>query len=270
MLTVDRIYYDLGQANDENNDPQTAEIHYLVAGAESVQEAIDAASEAAPAKFEGISLSGFDFDDLTAPGSYKITARYRRHPDDDAELGGREISLDIGANTDTRTECLQRVLVTPEAPTDVAAATAINVGADGEVKGCTVLTGYQTYSEAAWLRPDQLTTAYRKALTNLVGCVNNAAFRGYAAGEVRFEGCSGQWIRGQKGKIKITYRFSISPNSESVSVASWNIEKLGWDFAWVKYRVGTGADGNARPVPHYAVVDRVSRYEDFGRLLLGE
>jgi hypothetical protein len=41
MPTVDRIYYELGQSNDENNDPRPAEIHYLVAGAESVQEAID-------------------------------------------------------------------------------------------------------------------------------------------------------------------------------------------------------------------------------------
>ena len=270
MPTVDRIYYDLGQENDENNDPRSAEIHYLVSAAESVQDAIDAAAEVAPAKHEGISLSGFDFDDLTAPGSYKITARYRRHPDDEDELGGREITLDIGANTDTRTESLQRVLVTAEAPADVAGATAINVGADGEVKGCTVLTGYQTYSEAAWLKPDQLTTAYRKTLTQMVGCVNNAAFRGYAAGEVRFEGASAQWERRQKGKIKVTFRFSISPNSASISVASWNIAKMGWDFAWVKYRAGVGADGNARPVPHYAVVDRVSRFEDFGRLLLGD
>ena len=34
MPTVDRIYYELGQSNDENNDPRSAEIHYLVGGAE--------------------------------------------------------------------------------------------------------------------------------------------------------------------------------------------------------------------------------------------
>ena len=43
MPTVDRIYYELGQSNDENNDPRSAEIHYLVAGPESVREAIDEA-----------------------------------------------------------------------------------------------------------------------------------------------------------------------------------------------------------------------------------
>jgi len=89
MATVDRIYYELGQSNDEKNAPRSAEIHYLVAGAESVQEAIDEAADVAPSKHEGISLSGFGFDDLTAPGSYKITAQYRHHPDDDDELGGR-------------------------------------------------------------------------------------------------------------------------------------------------------------------------------------
>ena len=67
MPTVDRIYYELGQANDENNGPRSAEIHYLVAGAESIQEAVDEVADVAPAKHEGISLSGFGFDDLTAP-----------------------------------------------------------------------------------------------------------------------------------------------------------------------------------------------------------
>lgn len=107
MPTVDRIHYDLGQANDENNDPRSVKVHYFVAGAASVQEAVGAVAAVAPAKEEGISFSGFDFDDLTAPGSYKITARYRRYPDGDDELGGHEISLDTGANTNTRTECLR-------------------------------------------------------------------------------------------------------------------------------------------------------------------
>jgi hypothetical protein len=86
------------------------------------------------------------------------------------------------------------------------------------VKGCTVLTGYQTYSESAWLSPSKLTTAYRKELTRLVGCVNNAAFRGYAGGEVRFEGASARWQKHQKTKAKVSYKFSISPNSASISV----------------------------------------------------
>ena len=270
MITVNRIYYDLAQTNNEDNDPQTAEIHYLVAGASSVQEAIDKVAKTAPKKTEGISLSGWDFDSLDTPGSYKITARYQRHPDDDDAVSGREIAIDIGANTDTRTSSLQRILVTPEAPTDVATATAINVGMDGEVKGCAVITGYQTYSETAYLAPKKLTVAYRKGLTRLVGCVNSTPFRGYAAGEVRFEGASAQWVKGRKTKIKVTYRFSISPNSDAVSIATWSIAKYGWDYAWVKYRVGADVNGNARPVPHYAVVDRVSRYADFGCLALGE
>ncbi|MBT3291686.1 MAG: hypothetical protein HN849_33460 [Victivallales bacterium] len=58
-------------------------------GAESVQEAIDEAADLASSKHEGISLSGFGFDDLTATGSYKIAAQYRHHPDADDELGGR-------------------------------------------------------------------------------------------------------------------------------------------------------------------------------------
>ena len=270
MITVDRIYYDQAQANNEDNDPQTAEIHYLVAGADSVQEAIDRVVKTAPKKTEGISLTGFGFDDLTAPGSYKITARYQRHPDDDDAVSGREIAIDIGANTDTRTSSLKRILVTEGAPTNVANETAINVGMDGEVKGCAVITGYQTYSETAYLAPKKLTVAYRKGLTRLVGCVNSTPFRGYAAGEVRFEGAAAQWVRGRKTKVKVTYRFAVSPNDSAVSIASWSIAKYGWDYAWVKYHVGVDANGNAGPVPHYAVVDRVSRFADFGGLALGE
>jgi hypothetical protein len=75
----------------------------------------------------------------------------------------------------------------------------------------------------------------------LTGKTNNAAFKGFAAGEVLFLGCSGT-KRGDQ-QWEITFKFAASPNVADFC-ADWPadvkpsaaVPKKGWEYVWVRYR----------------------------------
>jgi hypothetical protein len=64
--------------------------------------------------------------------------------------------------------------------------------------------------------------------------VNNAAFKGFAAGEVLFLGASGS-KRGEED-WEITFRFAASPNRANFQVGPITVaSKKGWKYLWVRY-----------------------------------
>ena len=76
--------------------------------------------------------------------------------------------------------------------------------------------------------------AYKATLFGLTGRVNNAGFKGFAAGEVLFLGASGS----QRGEEdwEITYRFAASPNVAGLTIGDiTGINKKGWEYIWVRY-----------------------------------
>ena len=90
-----------------------------------------------------------------------------------------------------------------------------------------------------------MTPEYKGTLFQLTGKVNNAAFRGLAAGECLFLGASGT-LHGtestsgggtsEDGDWEITYRFAASPNKTGITIGSiTGIAKKGWEYLWVRY-----------------------------------
>jgi hypothetical protein len=275
MSTIDKLYHNHGQSNDAYNKETNVEIPYLVTGVESVQDAIDAlaASEDVP-KFHGrLVVTGYDFDELSAEGAYQIVVKYgfsatsseSWSSSDDAD-SNPEVTIDIGANSDTRMHSLRRVATSSGAPDSIESKTAIGVDADGNINGCKVLTGYRTRTEIFYMPLRRLSTKYEKALDQLVGAINNKAFRGYAAGEVRFDGATYTYREGQEEPVRVTFKYSISANMEKVKFGKWKMTKRGWDYAWIKY---TTDEADGEPVAEYAVIDEVSTYDDFGKLGIG-
>lgn len=76
-----------------------------------------------------------------------------------------------------------------------------------------------------------VTPAYRGTLFNLTGKVNNASFKGLAAGECLFLGASG--AKRGSDDWEITFRFAGSPNRTGITVGG--ISKKGWEYLWVRY-----------------------------------
>lgn len=178
------------------------------------------------------------YDDIPAADvrqSWIATVRYGGRPV--GPLGNEPVvSFDTTGGEQHITQSKQTYAYPAGAPTNNH---AIGVAGDGSVEGCDVLVQVYRWTEVRYLPDELVTQEYRMALYWLKGCTNNAPFRGFAAGEVRFDGAVGT-RRGQ-GDWEITYHYAASPNIEGWSVGQGDhkiegINKQGWQYLWIKYR----------------------------------
>lgn len=138
---------------------------------------------------------------------------------------------------------------------------------DSDVEGVDITVPVFSWSETHCIADEDITTVYRNTMANLTGTVNNAIFRGHAAGEVLFLGASGS-KRGSDD-WQITYRFAASPNRVGLTVGDiTGIAKGGWQYLWVRYETDTGGDQVVRR-PLAAYVEQVYPSSDFSLLGLG-
>jgi hypothetical protein len=143
---------------------------------------------------------------------------------------------------------------------------AINVEADN-VNGVDIVSSVFNFTETHTFVQSAVTEAYQSDLATVTGTVNNASFRGFAAGEVLFLGVDGN-LQGS-GDWTLTFKFSVSKNQTNLSVGSLTgIAKAGWDYMWVKYKKSTSA-GHPVQIPAFVYVNRVYIYTDFSLLDLG-
>lgn len=153
---------------------------------------------------------------------------------------------------------------------------AINVNGDS-VDGVDIVVPVYNFSISRRLDAKIADSGYRKTLCALTGTVNNAPFKGFAAGEVLFLGASGQIFYDENqlvnGKPKeywdITFSFAASPNQNNLTVGGiTGIEKRGWEYMWVKYKDSTNPGWlTKRPLAVY--IERVYNYGSFSNLLIG-
>lgn len=102
------------------------------------------------------------------------------------------------------------------------------------VEGVDVTIPQYRFSETHSFDTSTIDAAYKLTLFALTGCVNNATFKGFAAGECLFLGASGS--QQGEGDWSITYSFASQPNAASLTVGTiTGIVKRGWDYLWVQY-----------------------------------
>jgi hypothetical protein len=103
------------------------------------------------------------------------------------------------------------------------------------VEGADVTIPALTFTIKKTMPPSLLTSAYVKQLAVLTGNYNNATFNGFEAGEVRFDGATGD--QKQIGQyVDVSFKFTCSQNSSGATFAGISgIDKLGWQYLWVLY-----------------------------------
>ena len=145
---------------------------------------------------------------------------------------------------------------------------AIGVTHDS-VEGVDITIPVYNFSETHYIATAAVTGAYKAALFNLTGKVNDGAFRGFAIGEVLFLGASGS-KRGEDD-WEITFRFAASPNVTGLTIGDiTGIDKKGWEYMWVRYADAEDAAAKAivkKPVAVY--VEKVYETGDFAGLGIG-
>lgn len=153
------------------------------------------------------------------------------------------------------------------------------IGVDGEsVQGVDIIVPQLTWTESYDVPSVYVTTDYIKTLSSLTGSVNNAAFRGFAAGEVLFTGSSGsqQWDEDKgDGPWSLSYKFVASANQgpdktfPSITIGDiTDIEKDGHDYLWVRYEDAVENETLFKK-PKFVYVDKVYRRTDFSEIGIG-
>ena len=134
------------------------------------------------------------------------------------------------------------------------------IGYDGKnVQGVDITLPVFNFTETHYFTDDEITQAYKLTLFGMTGKYNDAAFRGFSAGEVLFLGASGSRQGDDANDLwEVTFRFAASPNRTGLTVGDiTGIDKLGWHYLDIQYEDAehTAPDGKkillADPVAVY-------------------
>lgn len=263
-------------------DGQSGELIFLVTGTESADSARAAmlASPDAPAALGGLERdddgSGVDEYEGVSGGAYLGRVRYRKagKPRPPVYNTGESVyGFDI-SGVPTRIlssrATISKVAAGGGTPPDFKGA--INVQ-DAHVEGTDIIVPEASFTETHFIANASMTAAYQRTIASLVGCFNDASFKGYLGGEVLFIGASG--TRRGRDDWEVTFRFSVQFNAASLPVGGGAItvtNKLGWDYLWVFYErdeENLTEKGNPIPQPTAAYVERVYREGDLSLLGIG-
>lgn len=247
----------------------SVELRYVIRGTSDDQEARSALESAAPATYDGLQL----LDVQIEPQGYELwdgTVRYGPQSYESQQTGESIFSFDTGGGTQHVTQSKATVGMYA-APGTIAPDFHGAIGVtDTGIEGVDIVVPVYNFSETHYLPDSQVTDAYKITLFGLTGKVNNASFRGFAAGEVLFLGATGSKRTAPDGTQdwEITYRFAASPNVSGLSIGDiTDVSKQGWEYLWVRYADRTDDDAKAlvkRPVAAY--VEQVYDSGNFGAL----
>jgi hypothetical protein len=257
-------------------DSPSVDLLFAVLGTESDLDVRALVEATIPAIFRGMIFQNYRIDHKGG-GVWDVSVRYGREdsqaddaapsndpPQPEAPLGP-SYSFETSGGTQHITQSLQTIAKHGKPgknPPDLKGAIGFN---NDSVEGTDITVPGFRFSETYSIPVALITHAYKITVFQLTGRVNNAPYKGFAAGEVLFLGASGS-RRGLE-KWEITYQFAASPNAVGLQVGDiQNINKKGWEYLWVRY--GDVEDQKVLvKQPESVYIERV--YEPGNLLLLG-
>lgn len=229
------VYYVSGAGDSDGIDPGDA--------------ALAAVRDLAPGRWGQAALNSLEITASPGGGVFKVEAEYRCQAADvirrsrDRKAGDRVWRFDastamthvIHAEALINHACAENA---PEAYNDIGLLVNWNghFGRDAVIRGVEKLVPEMRESCIATWRPAQLTTAGKRRIMELVGCVNSSGFHGWSAGEVLFLGASqGAAYLNRDGDqlVDVTYNFAIKPNRSQVRRQELELGPAkGWEYVW--------------------------------------
>jgi len=279
-ITVQELFADAQQEHNAEGGRVSASRIYLVSGATDEKEAclnaLQTAKDSPPD--DSWTPDGVEIDERLDENKWRVRVSF-------APTGGSdETSLDEDPNDytfDTGSGTLHRDVALEHVATYPATAAsfdgAIGVDGEGNVLGCDVVMPQPGFTETVTLSKGRFNSAYKRRLIYLTGKVNDAPFRGFERGEVRFDGASAS----KNGEDwRVTYKYSVSENKTNLVVGGDGSdenpgitidEKLGWDYLWFRYAEAEVKNGSSTVVavvrkPVSAHVERVYEFADFSEI----
>ncbi len=277
--------YDSRQSTTGSNAQAT--LTYIASGSDDDLAIKSAVESFAPETYDGLPRQSVQIEPISEE-YWDASVRYADSSSSSSTSGAPDpgsgeytYSFDTMGGTQHITQSLDTVgsyadSSIPSAPDFNGAIGVSNTNGNAEVQGVDITVPIYNFSETHYLTVEQVTPEYKGTLFQLTGKVNNATFRGLAAGECLFLGASGT-LHGTEtdtettGDWEITYRFAASPNKTGITIGSISgIAKKGWEYLWVRYADVEDMDAMAmvkRPVAAY--VEQVYESADFSLLDIG-
>lgn len=246
------------------SDSSSVELKFKIIGTDNDLIAVADLDATAPATYNGLlkqELHVIRFGDYDWFGEVRYGPRKKR------EIGDSSYQFDTSGGSQHITHSRATIATYGGAGApDCAGA----IGWDGTtVHGVDIKVPIYSFSETHYLAAATVSAAYKAALFAATGTVNSATFKGFAAGEVLFEGASGA-AKTDDYMWEITYKFAASQNATGLTVgAITGIAKKGWEYMWVRYR--DSEDGTVGLIPKAigVYIEQVYRTSDFSLIGIG-
>lgn len=255
-----------------------AELRYLVNETNSESTALAALLAGSAATYNGLVRQNYGVEpvgDPTESESWIGTVTYGEADfSQPKETGESSFSFDTGGGTDHATQSISTVASYSAGGSSSVPdyGGAINVEiSNGErrVNGVDFVVPQYNFTETHYIAYATVDNTFKGNLFSLTGKVNNATFRGLAAGECLFLGASGS-VRGDDEDWEITYRFAGKPNRTGLTVGDiTGINVKGWEYLWVQYenKEETVDDKTIIiPYPKYVYVEQIYQTGNFSSL----
>jgi len=201
---------------------------------------------------------------------WEVIARYspnsvsnQSEPVPPPEVGDSEFAFDTTGGTQHITQALSTVAVYPDPAIGVASdwQGAIGVTDDG-VQGVDIVAPQMAYEETHQIAHATVIGGLVGIIHSLTAKVNNAPFKGFAAGELLFLGATGR-RRKTEDFWTITFKFQASRNATAIVVGPVTVtSKDGWDYLDVEYE--TAEDETASMLIKKPIAARVQRVYERG------
>ncbi|PQO39339.1 hypothetical protein C5Y96_05655 [Blastopirellula marina] len=250
----------------------TSQIVYLAIGTTDLThlEAETYAKTNGPGNDANLLRETIDLDEI-CPGYFRCTFNFV-HPDapeskDDQQPGDpTEFSFDTSGGQTHITTSLGTTRYGTNPPDCKG---AIGVTEPDKVEGVDIIVPQFRFSVKTTVAAAAVTLAFVKTLSERTGTVNDAPFKGWAAGEVLFLGVSGQQRGG--GDWDLSFSFAMEKNKTGLQIGDiTGIDKKGHQYLWVRFAAQKDAANYAlvrRPTAVY--VEDVYESTDFGDLGIG-
>ena len=244
----------------------SARLRYTVTGAADEADALSAVATASPSSYNGMPRSSRSCETIDA-STFVVTVTYQPNRYESGSSTAPRYEFDTSGGSEQMFLALSTIAsyAAPGTGTPPDMKGGINVTSDGP-QGISRPVPVYNFSETHTFAAAAFTAAYKATIFSLTGKVNNASFKGFAAGEVLFLGARG--ASNANGDFEITFSFSALPNVTGATFGPFTgVTKKGWDYLWVysaEEEDSTAKRVVKRPVSAYVV--QVFPYASFAGL----
>jgi len=238
--------YDLWPVEFSNEGIRSSQV-WIVTFAEDEVAAAGAALLTLPPYYRSLALARVSVSAREGVTTWRIDAEYSSAQSKpvsavQSNIDDPEVSYTLSGETKHITQSLSTRGKTADGIeiNGTGTVTVVDNGVIGvekdSVKGADILVPVVTFSETHYFLKKNVTRTLRTKWESMFARTNNTLFRGYAVGEVLFEGCQTTVKGGAEGVVPVTFPFMRRANGEDEDIGGIVLDVKGWELVDMRYK----------------------------------